>query len=444
MQHLSPVLIVGVVFLATFVSTLGSSVSVGDGSFTTKHFGVPPSHAPLIVGFYLSGSAPGPLVVGPMSERYGRRLAIWSGTAILTAFATASAAAPSWSTFLAFRLLAGFGSAASMVVAGGIVADVVPDAGVRGNLLSWLMVNNTLGSTFGTMVSTAVAKRWPDQWNAAYWLNGGAAGLSLVLLLCLPKSRKHDGSGTHDENATTAHAQALELKLTRQFQLTLPLRMLFLEPIVSFACLSMSAAQSTYYLLFEFLPPTFSLLYEWTLDSNHKIFAPLVAGAVLAGITFTVLDPKIQVWVEKSADQQRALDSRRLPGAGIGGVLIVMSLFLMGYAVSTHKPAAVILLAEGIFGFGFLLLYMCLTNYVADTYKIWIASAMAPLFLFRNLAGAAVNFAATPIWKSLGPSWTYLVLGFMIIPFAMLLCWSYLFAPWLRQHSKFGITLAAD
>ncbi|KAF2773159.1 MFS general substrate transporter [Teratosphaeria nubilosa] len=424
MQHPGPVLIVGVVFLATFVSTFGSSVSVGDGSFTAKHFGVSPSNAPLIVGLYLSGCAPGPLVFGPMSERYGRRLAIWSGTAILAAFATASAAAPNWSTFLAFRFLAGFGSTALMVIAGGIVADVMPDAGVRGNRNSWLMINTTLGSTFGSMVSTAVAARWPDQWNAAYWLNGGAAGLSLVLLLFLPESWTQHRSGTHDEDATMAQARPAEMKLTRHFQLMLPLRMLFLEPIVSFACLFMSVAYSTYCLLFQFLPPTFSSTYEWTSDSKYRMFAPLVAGAVLAGITFTVLDPKIKAWVEKNASQRRGPDLRR-------------------YAVSGHKPAAVILLAEGIFGFGFLLLFMCLTNYVADTYERWIASALAPSFVFRNLTGAALSFAATPIWNSLSPSWTYFVLGFLSIPFAVLLCCSYLFAPWLRQHSKFGITVAA-
>jgi MFS family permease len=281
----------------------------------------------------------------------------------MATFNMASAAAPSWPSLLAFRFLAGTGSTAAMVVSGGIIADILPRPAARGMANSWLMVNTTLGSVFGSVVSTAVYARWPERWNFGYWINGGASILAFLLLLLLPETR-------HQLTTGHGHSDHLPLELSRLGQMMLPIRMLLFEPIVTFTCLFLSIVYAIYYLLFQLVPPAFLMAYGWESKDQDINFVPLAVATVIAGIVFTVVDPMLQAWSQKEKLHLWAPKIRRLPLACLGGGFVVLSLSVLGYAVGIAALPNVAMLSLGMFGLGFLLLFMTLTNYLADAYKV--------------------------------------------------------------------------
>lgn len=77
------------------------------------------------------------------------------------------------------------------------------------------------------------------------------------------------------------------------------------------------------------------------------------------------------------------------------------------------------------FGMGFVLIFIALLNYLTDAYEIFAASSMAASSCARSLAGAALPFAARPMYESLGVKWASGLLGFLslamcAIPFVFL------------------------
>jgi DHA1 family bicyclomycin/chloramphenicol resistance-like MFS transporter len=82
-----------------------------------------PNRRPLVLTAYMAGFGLGQLVVGTISDRFGRRPVLLAGLAAYVAAAAACAAAPDFATMLAARVVQGLASAAPRVVALAVVRD---------------------------------------------------------------------------------------------------------------------------------------------------------------------------------------------------------------------------------------------------------------------------------------------------------------------------------
>ncbi|MES5820901.1 multidrug effflux MFS transporter [Streptomyces sp. RG80] len=78
---------------------------------------------------FMVGLAVGQLVVGPLSDRWGRRRPLLAGTAVSTAAGLLCAAAPSAGLLCGARFVQGFGAAAGIVIARAVVGDRARGAG---------------------------------------------------------------------------------------------------------------------------------------------------------------------------------------------------------------------------------------------------------------------------------------------------------------------------
>ncbi|WP_245425247.1 multidrug effflux MFS transporter [Phyllobacterium brassicacearum] len=82
------------------------------------------NHRQYVISAYLMGFAVSQLFYGPISDRFGRRVPMFTGLVVYVVSALACVFVPSFTSLLLFRLLQGIGSAATRVITISIVRDV--------------------------------------------------------------------------------------------------------------------------------------------------------------------------------------------------------------------------------------------------------------------------------------------------------------------------------
>jgi MFS family permease len=132
------IVIIGMVVVVN--STLGSATPSNAISYINKESGITSSTAQILpLSMYLLGHVLGPLLFGPLSETYGRKIIMISTFVLFTIFTLAYALAPNFAAPSVFRLIAGTYASSPVSVAGGVYADIYADLVLRGRALSMIM-----------------------------------------------------------------------------------------------------------------------------------------------------------------------------------------------------------------------------------------------------------------------------------------------------------------
>ncbi|GAB2750178.1 multidrug effflux MFS transporter [Streptomyces bullii] len=90
----------------------------------TRSLHAPAATVQLTLTACLAGMALGQLVVGPMSDRWGRRRPLLAGLAVYVVATVLCAVAPTVASLVAFRLVQGLAGAAGIVIARAVVRDL--------------------------------------------------------------------------------------------------------------------------------------------------------------------------------------------------------------------------------------------------------------------------------------------------------------------------------
>ena len=110
----------------------------------------------LVVILYLAGFASGHLISGPLSDRLGRRPVLLGGLVVYAVGGLLAAAAPSFATLLAGRVVQGLGASAPRVVALAVVRDRYAGRGMS-RVMSFVMmvfiVVPVVAPTLGSLVT---------------------------------------------------------------------------------------------------------------------------------------------------------------------------------------------------------------------------------------------------------------------------------------------------
>ena len=155
--------------LLVFNTTLGSALPSGATEILGKAFNVTSNQQlTLPVAVFLVGYIFGPILFGPLSESYGRRVILLISFLVYTLFTLACALAPDWPAFLIFRFIVGIGAAAPPTILGGLFADIYPGAVNRGRAVMLLALMTNLGPLIGPIVSGFMAEKG---WNWMFWIS---------------------------------------------------------------------------------------------------------------------------------------------------------------------------------------------------------------------------------------------------------------------------------
>ncbi len=152
------------------------------------------SSVQLTLTTFLIGLAAGQLVIGPLSDRFGRRRPLLLATAIATVATVAIAIAPTIWLLIVLRFVQGFAGAAGIVIARAVAADRV--GGVAAARIFTLFASITgIAPVIAPLLGGVLAK---VGWRAEFWV---LSGIFLVMFLgslaivpeSLPAERRHGG-----------------------------------------------------------------------------------------------------------------------------------------------------------------------------------------------------------------------------------------------------------
>ena len=129
----------------------------------------------------------GQIVVGPLSDMYGRKPPLYVGLALFIVGGIGSAMAPNIEWLIAFRFLQGLGASAGMAIPRAVVRDM-HTGNEAAKLMSLLMlvfsVSPILAPLSGSLIIETLG------WRAVFWVLTGAAVIAIVLLATAQKETR--------------------------------------------------------------------------------------------------------------------------------------------------------------------------------------------------------------------------------------------------------------
>lgn len=240
--------------LAQINSTLGSALPSGATSYLARSFHIDSQEQLVLpISLYLVGYVLGPVLFGPLSESYGRRVIIVSTFTFFTLFTLACAVAPSWPVLLVFRLIVGINASSAISVTGGLYADMYDDPVTRGRAMALFMASTMFGPLLGPVISGFLS---PISWRWTFWAGLIIAGVSFFPLALVPETYapvilKRRARRMRKETGDQGIYAPIELEkrgAKQMLTVTLlrPLKMLFTEAVVGFTCLYLALAYAIF------------------------------------------------------------------------------------------------------------------------------------------------------------------------------------------------------
>ena len=152
-------------------------------------FRVPASTVQLTLSLFVAGFGGAQLIIGPLSDRYGRRPPLVAGLCLYVVASILCAASPGIGLLIVARFLQALGCCSAIIIARAIVRDAyapADSARVIARASSWLSLAPLLGPIAGSYLQVAFG------WRAAFVAHAvlGAA-LLLAVLLRLPETNLH-------------------------------------------------------------------------------------------------------------------------------------------------------------------------------------------------------------------------------------------------------------
>ncbi|KAJ5728082.1 hypothetical protein N7493_004412 [Penicillium malachiteum] len=397
------------------------------------------------ISLFVLGFAVGPLLWAPLSELYGRRVASNLSALGLTAFTAGCAGSQNIWTLLILRFFGGAFGAAPFAVSGGVIADSFP-AMTRG-LASGLycaapFLGPTLGPIIGGFLSENAGWRWVEGLVAAF-----SGVLGIITFFFLPETYAPVLLSKRAERLSTTTGQVYRSKVeidqgkqtpAALFKVALfrPWVFFIREPIVLLLSIYLSIIYGILYMLFAAMPIVYQEKRGWSEG---------VGGLSFLGITLGIMCSTIATFPVYYSYQRKAIAAKgrlppeaRLPAAMIGAISLTVGLFWFAWTNSPdiHWMASI---AAGVpLGFGMVMVFLPVLNYLIDSYTIYAASVLAASVSMRSLFGAAFPLFTTSMYDNLGIHWASSIPAFLALACVPMPFLFYKYGPEIRKRCRYA------
>src|SRR3954462_139870 len=157
-------------------------------------FGRDISIAQMTVSLYMVGIACSQIIMGPLSDRFGRRPVLLSGLGLMVAASVACIFAETLPQLIAARFLQALGGATGMVVSRAIIRDLYQRdrvASMSSLVVAALMIGQMVSPLTGGLIETAFG------WRAIFYaVTIGALAVAVGIAIALPETRRSRAAGS--------------------------------------------------------------------------------------------------------------------------------------------------------------------------------------------------------------------------------------------------------
>lgn len=380
--NVTRVLISAILAYTSLCSTFDSAVFSPSASSVSKEFSVGLEVATISSTLYIVGYASGPLFWAPFSELKGRRIPIIIGMLGFGIFNTAVAVAKDLQTLMICRFFCGIFGSSPLAVVAAVFSDMYNNRtrGVAISIFSGTVFLGPLLAPFigGFINMSYLGWRW-TAWVPAF-MGYAAFVLNLFVLqesyppVVLVEKASHLRRRTKNWGIH-AKQEEIELDLRELIvnNLSRPIRMLISEPLILAVTVYLSFI---YGLLYCFLT-AYTLVFSGVHGMNQGVgglpLFGMVVGLLIAAAFIILSSPAYNKKLD--ANNGITIPEWRLPPVMIGGVMFTMGLFWFGWTGFTDQIPWIVPTLSGLFtGFGLLMIFIQLFNYLIDTYLILYVS----------------------------------------------------------------------
>ncbi|KAJ5679949.1 Major facilitator superfamily multidrug transporter mdrA [Penicillium macrosclerotiorum] len=417
--------------LETLVVALVSSAYTGGIVQIEEQFLVTTEIATLGVSLYVLGFALGPLLWAPMSELYGRQVVFIGTYCGLTIFCAGTTGAKNITTLLIFRFLSGSFGSSPFTNSGGVIADMFA-ARERGLALSAFALAPFLGPVIGPIVGGFLGMKAGWKWVmglltilcGVMWFIGAALKPETYAPVLLRQRAR-----TLSKLTGKVYMSKLDIdqgrpepKEAMKTALSRPFILLFREPIVLLLSIYLAIIYGTLYMLFGAFPIVYEIHRGWNQGVAGLAFLGVMVG-MLGAVAYSIPEnTRYSKLLEKNGGYSPP--ESRLPPCMIASLALPAGLFWFAWtnSPSIHWMASI---AAGVpFGFGMVLVFLSVFNYLIDAYTIFAASVLAANSLLRSMFGFAFPLFTTYMFNNLGIHWASCVPAFLAlacVPFPFVL-----------------------
>lgn len=190
------------------------------------------------------------------------------------------------------------------------------------------------------------------------------------------------------------------------------------------------------YLLFAAFP----IVYE-----KHRGWSEGVTGLAFLGILIGILFASVAMFPMYLRYKKKALSmpgrvapEERLPDSFYGAIALPVGLFWFAWTnhPSIHWMASIA--AGAPFGFGMVMVFLPVLNYLIDAYTIYAASVLAANAALRSIFGAAFPLIASPMYRNLGIHWASTIPAFLSLACLPLPFLFYRYGPVIRMRCHYA------
>ncbi|KAK7189852.1 hypothetical protein DPSP01_008737 [Paraphaeosphaeria sporulosa] len=399
----------GLYGLCTMSASWASSSYSAGTSQVARQFHIDEEVATLGTSLFLFGFGLGPLLWAPLSEVYGRRMAVLAPMFVGACFSFGSAVAKDVQTLMITRFFGAFFSSAPVTNTGGVLGDLY-DPSWRGIAMAGYAIAVVGGPCLGPIVSTAfvidpsLGWRWTEYFTGILQMSVLFLGTIFidesyppVLLVAKARQLRHE-SGNWALHAKFEEWDVSIVELARKF-LFRPVQLLT-SPICFLVALYASFCYGILYMQLGGIPIIFAENRGWTPLTASLPFLCVLIGALL-GCAANVYN---QTLYNKAyhANLNRAVPEKRLPPMMLGSLLFSGGQFLMGWTAdpSIHWICPCIGLI--LLGTGFFTIFQAALNYLVDTFTLYAASAVAANTFLRSCFAGGFPLAVGPLYHNIG------------------------------------------
>ena len=399
----------------------------------------------MILSIFVLSYGFGPLLLGPMSEVFGRVRVLQLSNLFYLAWNLGCGFAQNKEEMIVFRFLAGLGGSAPMAVGGGVLGDCWhPEQ--RGKAMGIYTIAPLLGPALGPMVGAWIAEK--TTWRWVFWSTSITAvlvqisGLFFLQETHAPTLLKRKAGCLREETGNTKLYTEYESDkpLTKILQIAAvrAFRMLATQPIIQVISVYMAYLFGLFYLILSTFPVVWSEVYGESVGIAGLNYISLGLGFFLGAQSAARLVDVIYRRL-KQRNKDKGCPEFRIPLTFLGSVLMPIGLFWYGWSVEARTHWIVPNLGITIFGAGAMICVQCMQTYIIDSYTLYAASGLAAVMTLRSLAGFGFPLFAPDMYNALGYGWGNSVVAFIGIVIgipAPFLFWIY--GARLREMSQYA------